>query len=202
MSFFKNIIVLFLVLFFTSYKSQAYEKKEWAPPSDSTEKAQKKQINRLANRMMLYSAVLPGLGQVCNKKYWKVPIIYAGLGALGYFIGTNYANVQSCHKELLYRYSNINNINTNSYQNPKYKGYSANDVNTLKQDAKRNMDFCIIGAGLIYLFNVIDANVDGHFRTFDMSDKLSLSLKPQSSFCLQNPAGFTMGVSLSLTFKK
>jgi hypothetical protein len=196
----RKIWLLFALLFIWQ-KNFAYKESGITMfVSDSAEKAHKKAANKIPNRMTLCSAILPGLGQALNKKYWKIPVIYAGLGTLGYFIYKSNADVAQCHKELVYRYSD-NGIHINSYQNSRFKGYSAEDVNTLRLDAKRNLDFYIIGAGLVYLFNLIDANVDGHFRTFDMSDKLSLSINAQSYFCAKSPVGTGIGVSVALTFK-
>ncbi|MEO8760797.1 MAG: DUF5683 domain-containing protein, partial [Bacteroidia bacterium] len=155
--------------------------------------------NKIANRASLYSAILPGMGQAYNKKYWKMPIIYAALGGFGVLIGIENTKVQACHKELLFRYSSPANLN--SYQNDKYAYNSVGDVNQIRLDARKYLDFCIIGAGLVYLLNIIDANVDGHFRTFDMSDKLSLTIAPKASFCIQSPKPLSAGLSLTLNFK-
>ncbi len=169
---------------------------------DTSEKAQKKAANKIANRASLYSAILPGMGQAYNKKYWKIPIIYAALGAFGYFIVHNNNDVRNDHKELVYRYSHnlAPDPNNTSITNNAY--LSASDINTLRIDSKKYLDFFIIGAGLVYILNIIDANVDGHFRNFDINDKLSLSIKPKSFYCIQNPKAVSAGISLTLNFKK
>ena len=173
---------------------------------DTSEKAVKKVANKTANRASLYSAILPGMGQAYNKKYWKMPIVYAALGAFGYFIATNSRNVHQYHTELSIRYQHGDSLSTGGYVQyggyDKLKNYSTSDINTLRLDAKKYLDFFIIGAGLVYILNIIDANVDGHFKTFDVSDKLSLSIKPKTFYCIQNPRAINAGLSLTLNFKK
>ena len=198
-----KILPVFILLIFISLKSVAFNYSNTVLAGDTSEKAVKKAANKIANRASLYSAILPGMGQAYNKKYWKIPIIYAGLGALGYFIVTNNRDVQLYHKELVYRYNNaLAPDPANNSKIPNNTNLSADDINTLRLDAKKYLDFCIIGASLVYILNIIDANVDGHFRTFDINDKLSLSISPKTSFCIQNPRALNTGISLTLNFKK
>ncbi len=197
---FIKVFLSFFFLIFISFKSVAITYPNTILVGDSIEKIQKKAANKIANRASLYSAILPGAGQAYNKKIWKIPIIYAGLAVFGVFIEKNYKNVQECHKELVYRYSSASTLNT--YSNEKFKYNSVTDVNTIKLESKKYLDFFIIGASIVYLLNVIDANVDGHFRTFDINDDLSLKIKPKASYCIQNPQHpVNLGVSFCFTFK-
>ena len=203
-----KIAIILIFMLFISFKSVASSITYSAYPNtilagDTSEKDVKKAANKIANRASLYSAILPGMGQAYNKKYWKIPIIYAALGAFGYFIATNNSQVQNYHNELDYRYSHAlspNPANNDKIQNN--QNLSASDINTLRLDARKYLDFCIIGASLVYILNIIDANVDGHFRTFDINDKLSLSIKPKSFYCIQNSRAISAGLSLTLNFKK
>jgi len=160
-------------------------------PNDSL----KKVINKEANKASLMSMILPGLGQAYNHKYWKIPIIYAALGGIGYIAMIRNREYQDYHNELLFRYANPTSA-PNSF--PKY---SIDQVNTEKIQAKKYRDFCFIGMGIVYLLNVIDANVGAHLKTFDVSDNLSLSIKPKAFYCSNSPYGLTGGVSLTLNFK-
>lgn len=148
----------------------------------------------------IYSAVLPGLGQVYNKKYWKVPIIYAGFGALGYFIGWNNKNFNMAKRA----YSDLTDTipETNSYMKLKqiiyYDLNKASDVASLKKGLtssqdyfRRNRDLLIIVTAAFYGLNIIDASVDAHFFNFDISDDLTLRWEPvirqtqnQNIFCV------------------
>ena len=75
-------------------------------------------------------------------------------------------------------------------------------MNTQKLLYQKRFDEAIIGIGLVYVLNIIDASIDGHFKTFDVSDNLSLSVKPKAMYCTQSPLGIGAGVSFALTFKK
>ena len=184
--------IIFITLF--SLKSNALYSSSpvttGALPADSL----KKIINRDANRASLMSALIPGLGQVYNRKYWKVPIIYAAIGGIGYFaLGLN-NEYQNYHNELLYRYANSPLINS-------FSSYTTDNLITLKNQSKKYRDLCFIGMGIFYVLNIIDANVDAHLRKFDVSDNLSLSIGPKTFYCIQSPLGVAGGISLALHFK-
>ena len=148
----------------------------------------------------LYSAILPGLGQIYNRKYWKIPIVYGGFATLGYFIKWNnkeYTTAKNAYKDLT-----DNDPETQSYMKLKeivyYKLDNPNDVANLKtgltssQDYyRRNRDLLIIITFAFYGLNIIDASVDGHFFNFDISDDLTMKVRPallqqknQNIFCL------------------
>lgn len=148
----------------------------------------------------VYSAILPGMGQAYNKKYWKIPIIYAGFGALGYFIGWNNKNFNVAKKA----YSDLTDTipGTDSYLKLKqiiyYDLNKPSDVATLKQGLtssqdyfRRNRDLLIIVTAAFYGLNIIDASVDAHFFNFDISDDLTFHWEPvirqsnnQNIFCV------------------
>lgn len=117
---------------------------------------------------------LPGLGQVYNKKYWKVPVIYAGVGVLGYFAIT-YSKQYQKAKEA---YNYVNTGQTYPIDNDFVTRYDAGQLRSLRDFNRRNLEFTYILGGLLYLLNVIDATVDAHFYNFDISDDLSLKLGP------------------------
>lgn len=121
-------------------------------------------ITLRARRAALYSAVLPGLGQAYNKRYWKMPIIYAGLGACTYFAVKNYKDYQLYSDSV---------ENSGGSSNPNYSFYTYN-----RDYHRHNFELSVlIGAG-IYALNIIDAYVDAHLREFDVSPELSLSVSP------------------------
>lgn len=119
------------------------------------------------------SAVLPGAGQIYNKKWWKVPIIYAGLGASVYFICSN--AVETHTYQLEYRYRMQGNL---ELLNPQFSSYSDDNVLSLKKYYQRNMEIAIAATAIIYVLNIIDAAVDAHLFYFDISDDLSLQMSP------------------------
>ncbi|MDQ3052004.1 MAG: DUF5683 domain-containing protein [Bacteroidota bacterium] len=121
----------------------------------------------------ILSAVLPGAGQAYNKKYWKIPIIYAGFTALGYFVVTN-NNEYSIYKDA-YK----TRLDGNEFTVDEFVGiYADEDLVTLKNYYRRNRDLSVIGIGLLYVLNIIDATVDAHLFHFNVSDELGLNITP------------------------
>jgi len=156
---------------------------------------QKKIVNKAiyssARKATIMSACLPGLGQIYNRKYWKAPVIYVALGGIGYWGVTNHVKYKYYSDNL--RYANDDDPNTvNSTL------YSNDQLITQKRYYRKYRDYAIIVGTLVYLVNIIDANVDAHLKTFDVSDDLSLQLKPYSTFDYNNKlqAGLTLKLNL------
>ncbi len=128
----------------------------------------KKQVHPYPNpsKAMLYSAVLPGLGQAYNKRYWKMPIIYAGLGVAIYFIGFNQ-----------HYYNNFINAETDT-KNPYYGLYSEAELSNIITFYHRDRDLSVIITAGIWVINIIDANVDAQLHGFNVSDDISLNFSP------------------------
>jgi hypothetical protein len=134
------------------------EKKEDAPYVHSPKKAS------------FYSALLPGAGQYYNKKYWKIPVLYAGFGALGYSVGFNQRLYREFKDELIKRQQNLGGLD------PDLERYSDSNLNELQDFYRRNRDLSYIGIALFYIINIVDATVDAHLFEFDMSDDLSMRI--------------------------
>lgn len=143
---------------------------------------------------ILYS-IIPGGGQIYNRKYWKVPIIYTMLGASSYFL-TMYASDM-----MLYRREFINRRDGNTEQLvPGLAKYPDENILSMKQESQRNMEICIAATAIIYTLNFIDAMVDAHLYYFDVSDDLALQWSPM---VMPNPVNTSpsYGVGLTLCFK-
>jgi hypothetical protein len=145
----------------------------------------------------IYSAVLPGLGQIYNhrampkgkkKAHWKVPLIYAGLGASGYFLVNN----QVTQKELKTEYTNRIE---NGIVSEKWQNYDDQGVLTLYNQYLTWRDLSILAVSGVYLLQLIDAGVEAHFVNFDISEDLSMSIEPTIM------ANATCGVMLKLKFR-
>ena len=137
----------------------------------------------------IYSAVLPGLGQVYNKKYWKVPVIYLGFGTIAYFINWNNDNYQLFRRgyfDLIdddpetQGYLEIEAVRRNNYDlnNPTHFNNLRTALMRQKDYFRRNRDLLFIGMVGFYGLNIIDASVDAHFFDFDISDDLTLKWEP------------------------
>ncbi len=149
----------------------------------------------LPARASLYSAMLPGLGQAYNGDYWKIPIFYAGFITTGYFIHENQSEYNRFKK--LYSWA--------SEENSTYDGsYSISTLKWYKDTYRRYRDYSIISGALVYMLNIVDANVFAHLRNFDVSDDLTLNINPTIIEPIypqlaQNKSK-TYGVKLMLTF--
>ena len=116
------------------------------------------------------SALLPGLGQIYNDKIWKVPVIY-GLAGLNYYF---YDMNSSLYEEFKGAYSDFTNEEIDQY-----KGYNTEEeLKSAKDYYRRNRDLNIILFATLYLANILDASVDAHLYSFDVSKDLSLKIKP------------------------
>ncbi len=136
-------------------------------------------------KAILYSAILPGMGQIYNRNYWKLPILYGGFIGLAYAINWN----QGFYKLYFDAYRSIidNDPNTVDWhnvlpygQNPGSidENWFANVLKDRKDYFRYYRDFCIIGAVALYGLAIVDAYVDAQLFDFDMSPDLSMKIAP------------------------
>ncbi len=136
-------------------------------------------------------SLVPGGGQVYNHRVWKVPIIYAGFGALIYsfqFYNKTYTEVRAAY---------IESINKKPITNPEYANVSQDMLYNLRESYRKSRDLSVIGLAGWYAFNLIDAAVDAHLRGFDVSDKLSIKITPSYQYTY---AGQYSGLKVQLKF--
>ena len=141
-----------------------------------------------------YSAILPGLGQAYNKKYWKIPIVYGAIGTGIYFHNQNnksYKRYRGAYKRRLAGFSDDEFWGTGVTPNISNDGL----IRAQKQ-LKRNKEMSILVTIGLYALNIIDANVDAHLMQYNIDDNLSLS--PVYNF---NEVNSTSDLSLSLKLK-
>jgi len=146
----------------------------------------------------LYSAVLPGLGQAYNEKYWKIPIVYGALGTSGYFIYYWY----DFYDELRDAY--IARTDTDPLTIDEQYAYIPADEILLQyvETSKRYLDLMVVVTFAVYSLNIIDAIVDAHLYHFDVSDDISMQFGPAilPANIFQQPTG-AMGLQIKLGFK-
>lgn len=184
----KPTLILFLFLFVLQIHAQEQD----TLTVDTTE-AQLPEITEAydplaPSRAAFYSAVIPGLGQAYNKKYWKIPIVYAGIGVSIYFYTSN--------REEYNRYRDAYKSRLAGFTNDEFQGIANETLIRAQETSKRNMDVSIAVAVGFYLLNIIDANVDAHLKQYNISDDLSLS--PNVDF---NHFQASTNYGLSLTYK-
>jgi len=182
----RPVLWLFVILFFATGFSAFSQKSE----VDSI-KIEKPIAVHSPRRATIYSAVLPGLGQIYNRKYWKLPIVYGGFVTLGYFINFNnelYVKYKQAYSDII-----DTDPNTNSFKelnvNPIF--FEADKISQLterlriaKDGSRRNRDLVVIGTAVFYALNIIDASVDAHFFNFDISDDLTINWVPGPIICM------------------
>ena len=172
------------------------------PPPTKQELANTKIANREPNKAALMSALVPGAGQIYNRKYWKAPLAWIGLGVSAY-LGINFHN----QTDMYGKAANLAETNQSrselptSYTRQDYnlQTLSSTQLRTLQDDARRYMYMNIAIFSAVYALNIIDAYVDAHLKEFDINDNLSFQVKPL--FYTTNYSHLATGLTLSLRFK-
>jgi len=138
-------------------------------------------------------SVIPGGGQIYNKKYWKLPIVYGALAASGYFVYSSAKSMMSFRDEFI----NRRDGNTSALV-ADYAIYNDENILQLKNDYRRNMEIAIGVTAILYVLNIVDAMVDAHLYYFDISDDLSLRLMPVAT---PNLASNNLNLGLNVQLK-
>ena len=138
-------------------------------------------------------ALIPGAGQIYNKKYWKLPIVYGGLGATGFLIYF-YAD-----KTTIYRKEYVARVNGETEKrNPGLAQYSDDIILKERNFYRRNMEICIAACTVVYLLSILDACVDAHLYYYDISDNLAVGIKPKINY---NPINGATAPGMGLIVK-
>jgi hypothetical protein len=152
-------------------------------------------------RAAMFSAVLPGMGQIYNRKYWKVPIVYAGFAGLTWY--TMFAHEQFAR----YRTALDFRIDGNPQTIDEFAGdfrYTQDVLTRFKDYYRRQRDRTVIWTALFYTLTIIDATVDAHLFEFDVSEDLGLKVAPVFQGADFPPEGkngqFGMGIRFSINF--
>ena len=147
------------------------------------------------------STIVPGAGQVYNKKYWKVPVIYGGFATFAYFIRFNnrlYIKYRNLYQQKVAFDEGEGEID------PMYENVDKAIFRDQREYWRRNRDLNYIGLGALYLLQIIDANVDAHLYKYDISDDLTLRYEATYNQLVYNPAlsktSNAMGIKLTLNF--
>ena len=130
----------------------------------------KKERELIPKKSGLYSALIPGMGQLYNRQYWKMPIIYVACGAAVYFFIDNRNSYNSFRRE-------IAGINQPGFVR-KYPEYNEEQLRTARDYYRRNLDLTGLLTALGYTLQVMDAVVSGHLKGFDISPDISMQMRP------------------------
>lgn len=146
-------------------------------------------------RATIYSAVLPGLGQAYNRKYWKMPIIYAALGISGY-------NIIKNRREMLGRQNALKALLDNDSTTNPQAPYDNTSIDVLRAERnlyRTNRDYSIVTFVGFYVLNIVDAAVDAHFYKFNIDKPLSMQRRKNWNI-YSTRIGFTPAVGFCWRF--
>ncbi len=166
-------------------------------------KVTKVETNPLApSKAAFYSAILPGLGQVYNKRYWKVPIVYAALGTGIYAYTYNdnqYDRFRAAFKRRRAGFTDdeFYDLN-NSGIVPGSPDFSDQALQDAQERFQRDRDLSLLITIALYVLNIIDANVDAHLKQFNVNEDLGLDMRPFLEF---NPVMGAPEYGLALQIK-
>ena len=159
-----------------------------------------KKLSRPAKAAIM-SACLPGLGQIYNRKWWKVPIVYAGIGGIGYFSYRNFSEYRSYLHAYEYKTGDLpEGVTLTDYETQLANKYAEGQLQTYKESYRRNFELFTILTVAWYGLNIIDAVVDGHLYTYDISDDLSINVDPYLR-PVETPVPMPQYAQVGLSFK-
>ncbi len=183
----KNKILILLLIIVCCFSKNIY-----CQDTLSTKKTETPKHHSISAATLM-STFIPGLGQVYNKKYWKPPIIYLAMGTTIHLFFTNNTLYKQYHQAYIYKTDTARATIDN------YPKESAEQLLGLSDNYRRYRDLNVILTVLMYTLNVVDAYVDAHLMTFDISDNLSMSVYPNLQLATrkERPA---MGLTFSFTF--
>lgn len=152
------------------------------------------------SKAAFYSAVLPGLGQAYNKKYWKIPLVYAAIGTGAYFYVTNTNELNRFRDAYKNRLAGFNNdefwgvdINGNPNATPRI---DSDGLVRAQQTFRRNQELSLLITIGFYALNILDANIDAHLLQFNVDE--NLAIKPHIQY---NQMENSSDLGLTLNFK-
>ncbi|MGE4585840.1 MAG: DUF5683 domain-containing protein [Mangrovibacterium sp.] len=167
---------------------------------------QKPEIKEHSAHKATLLSLIPGAGQIYNKKYWKLPLVYGGFGALFYAISWNHGY----YKDYKEAYIDISDDDPETtayldldiegvwdFDDPSQVQLFTTRLKKAKNSARRYRDLCIIGSVAFYALTIIDATVDAHLFGFDISDDLTMSWIPQPAYAMDKPV---MGIHCVINF--
>lgn len=151
------------------------------------------ELEKRTRRAAIHSAIIPGWGQINNRRWWKVPLVYGGFVGIGLVFEFNNRYYHTFLKEAQFRAAH-----PGQKQNPLYINASDQGIIFYKDAYRRNRDLSVLAGLAFYGINIIDAYIDAKFFRFDISNDLSLQVKPS---LMQQPQPFSHASTASPAVK-
>lgn len=190
----KLVTLISILLFVVFLQTNSFAQKRTdsiVVKTDSLKKhSPRKVIPRVAT---IRSAILPGLGQIYNRKYWKLPLVYGAIGATtGIFIYNvnNYRRLRDAYRN---KTDGISSNDVLIYY--KYRNLSAGALRSYRNVFRQNVDYSALFFLVFWGLNVVDATVDAHLHSFDVNDNISFQFKPGYSN-MANTSGMSLVINI------
>lgn len=182
-----KLFAIFLFVFLFANPSVRAQGGEMIIVQDSTAvKSNSNDIDPLSPaKAAFYSAIFPGMGQLYNKKYWKMPLVYGAMGASMYFYIWN--------NDKYHEFRDVYKRRQAGFTDDAYPFLDDDRLIRAQKFYQKNRDISALITGLFYILNIVDANVDAHLMQFNVDD--NLTFKPQiyrNEFDYKSNVGFTL----------
>lgn len=178
----RRAALLMICLFATAVAVHAQEADslQTAPPAPIAatiaDSVFKKVTPHAPRKATIRSAIVPGWGQAYNKKYWKIPLVYGALGTcVGFFI---YNRNEYIDARDAYRLKMDGNPANDFLIKPKFRQVDPEAIRRYRNEVRQNVDYSVLFFLVCWGLNVVDATVDAYLKSFDVSENLSLRIKP------------------------
>ena len=181
----KNLFLCFLLcpaFFYANAQMQLKKDSAVNKTFDSTSKKNILALDTTAKKFnpkvaTFRSAVLPGWGQVYNKKYWKLPIIYGALGTTAAVFFYNLKTYKKLRQAVIYRSDTI--AANDTLIDPRFRLLNTEAIRSYRNSFRQNVDYSVLVFLIFWGLNVVDATVDAHLKAFDVSDNISMRIQPR-----------------------
>ncbi len=164
--------ILFLVAFFFSTQNQTYALNFYRQNKKKTVTDTTRKEKEHSPKKATYFAIIPGGGQIYNRKYWKLPIVYAGFAVTGYF------GISNRNEYKKYGEAYTCKVTNPDCSNELAQKYSEQDLISIRDYYRRNMELSFIIMGGWYILQMLDAMVDANLYYWEVDDELSISVQP------------------------
>lgn len=192
----KNNLFIVLIIGLLSCHSFAQQAGELQVTTNDSTTVPPVKIDPLSPaRAAFFSAVLPGLGQMHNKQYWKIPVVYVGMGTGIYFYSSNnkqYKRYRDAYKRRLAGFTD------DEFTNQATGEQTLSDATLIDAQKfySKNKDLSLLVTGIFYILNIVDANVSAHLAQFNVNE--NLTLRPDF---YQNEIDYKPNLGVTLNYK-